>query len=306
MFLHQASEQIAAEYLRIRSRANEDPGTAGDEGEENWRELLTSWLPKQYEIVTKGRILNTLGVLSPQVDVLVLKPSYPSALLGKKTYLAGGVAAAFECKATLRARDFKQLFQNAVTIRHLLHHRGGTPYRDLHTPLVYGLLAHSHDWKNPGSDPIGNITHHIASSDVAMITQPFEMPDVICIADVATWTARKHLHLDLGPKHYAEKGAPMTVYVRHMPQAGVSAETPLHTPVGVLVADLFTRLAREDPALRSIAQYFRAAGVAGKGEGRVRKWAVSILSDAVRMRILNEENPFSNDPWDEWSRIFPF
>ena len=30
--------------IRIYKRVNEDPGTAGNQEEENWRELLESWI----------------------------------------------------------------------------------------------------------------------------------------------------------------------------------------------------------------------------------------------------------------------
>ena len=37
-FMQQLSDEMAAEYDRIQKRAAEDPGTAGDQGEENWAE----------------------------------------------------------------------------------------------------------------------------------------------------------------------------------------------------------------------------------------------------------------------------
>lgn len=43
-FMRQLSDEIAAEYDRIQKRTTEDPGTAGDQGEENWAELLRGWL----------------------------------------------------------------------------------------------------------------------------------------------------------------------------------------------------------------------------------------------------------------------
>src|SRR4051812_7486068 len=102
-FMSGATIEMAQEYERIQKRASEDPGTAGDQGEENWATFFKEWLPPFFQIVTKSRILSHEGQTSPQVDVLVLSPSYPQALLDKKVYLAGGVAAAFECKVTLRA-----------------------------------------------------------------------------------------------------------------------------------------------------------------------------------------------------------
>src|SRR5262245_8713574 len=44
-FLEQDQVEIAAEYKRIYRRSTEDPGTAGDQGEENWADLLRQWLP---------------------------------------------------------------------------------------------------------------------------------------------------------------------------------------------------------------------------------------------------------------------
>ena len=35
-FMSQISQEMALEYERIQKRATEDPGTAGDQGEENW------------------------------------------------------------------------------------------------------------------------------------------------------------------------------------------------------------------------------------------------------------------------------
>ncbi|UUE28839.1 hypothetical protein LRQ08_31025 (plasmid) [Rhodococcus qingshengii] len=94
---------MADEYDRIFARATEDPGTAGDEGEENWASLLRQWLPIGYTVVTKGRVLFTDKTASPQVDVVVLRPGYPPRLLDKKLYLSSGVLAAFECKTTLKS-----------------------------------------------------------------------------------------------------------------------------------------------------------------------------------------------------------
>src|SRR5260370_8960948 len=82
-FVFSCQKDIAEEYERIRHRAAEDPGTAGDQGEENWASLLRSWLPSYFHIVTKGRILTESSYASPQIDVLVLYPSYPRILLDK-------------------------------------------------------------------------------------------------------------------------------------------------------------------------------------------------------------------------------
>jgi hypothetical protein len=142
-FLKQSSDAIQVEYERITKRSAQDPGTAGDEGEENWKKILSDWLPSKYQVVAKGRIIFHNGKASPQMDLLVLSPEYPKGLAdaGKKLYLAGGVLAAFECKLTLRQCHIKEVFENSRALADGLASRWGSPYRELHRPMVYGLLA---------------------------------------------------------------------------------------------------------------------------------------------------------------------
>jgi hypothetical protein len=131
---------MGSEYERIRSRSSEDPGTAGDEGEENWASLLREWLPGQYSVVTKGRLLSTTGEMSPQLDVVVLKPAYPPKLRELKTYLADGVAAAFECKLTLRSEHIAQATKTAALLPSLFQDRKGSPMPSCTRPSVMGFL----------------------------------------------------------------------------------------------------------------------------------------------------------------------
>ena len=115
-FMRQISAEMSAEYNRIQKRATEDPGNAGDQGEQNWAELLRDWLPRNYEVVTRGRIISQEGATSPQIDVLVLDGTYPKKLLNNKLYLAVGVAAAFECKVTLKASIYDHGAVRAVIV----------------------------------------------------------------------------------------------------------------------------------------------------------------------------------------------
>ncbi len=301
-FLRQESESIAREYNRIRARAPEDPGTAGDEGENNWAALLRQWLPSYYFVRTKGRILSTTGQASRQVDVLVLKPSYPPALLDKKLYLAGGVAAAFECKNTVKAAHIRTAFENAAAIRQLAERMSGTPYRELHRPVVFGLLAHSHCWKQQNSDPVSNIGQAMLEADGAVVSQPSEMLDVLCVADLATWTASKELWR--GPPHFAPPNAPITTYLRHLPSEQDRSKSPFRTPIAVFLADLFLRLAWQDPNIRPVAAYLRAVGLIRQSQGQIRKWPVEILSDHLRSQLSGASGG-SWESWDEWRVLFP-
>ncbi|GIJ19386.1 DUF6602 domain-containing protein [Micromonospora lutea] len=130
-WIEQTTSEMASEYERIRQRATEDPGTAGDEGEENWARLLREWLPSSYQVRTKGRILAHDGAASRQVDVVVLRPGYPSKLLDKKLYVTSGVAAAFECKLTLTAAHIKEATQTAAEIARMAAPRQGSLTKSL-------------------------------------------------------------------------------------------------------------------------------------------------------------------------------
>ena len=60
-FLAQVTSEMASEYKRIFEKSVEDAGTAGDEGEENWAQLLRDWLPPTYHVATKGRLIASDG-----------------------------------------------------------------------------------------------------------------------------------------------------------------------------------------------------------------------------------------------------
>lgn len=323
-FMRAVTYEMALEYDRIQRRATEDPGTAGDQGEENWATLLKSWLPPMYHIVTKGRILSHKGIASPQIDVLVLHPTYPCRLLDKKLYLAGGVAAAFECKITLKAEHIQTAVKNAVEIRQHIQERTGSPYKELHSPIVYGLLAHSHVWKGKGSTPIDNVERHLLTNDLEHVKHPREMLDVICVADLATWIASKISWLSPGmvpdwesadenfllkkspqsvDEIYGPKGAAMTAYLKYAPQLKNQKEH--FTPIGTMITHLLSKLAWEDPNIRRLARYFFAANVPGSGHGNPRLWDGSIYSASIRDKVISGH--LVNDKkmiWNEWSIAF--
>lgn len=320
-FLRQTSNEMAAEYNRIQKRATEDPGTAGDQGEENWAELLEGWLPSTYKVVTKGRITNQDGHTSPQIDVLVLKDVYPKKLLNKKLYLAAGVAAAFECKTTLKASHIEEAVKTCVQIKNLYASRVGTPYKELHAPIIYGLLAHSHSWKGKNSKPMENVNTRLLESDRSYISHPRERLDVLCVADLATWTMQKITFLNsqrliannagrldtatecllisvLGPD-----GSALSNYTGYTSSPGNLVEP--FTPIGVLIYYLSRMLAWENPALRDLASYYEIITRNSLESGRSsRPWPPSIYSEEVRRRVAADEG-LTRGAWDEWGFAFP-
>jgi|HubBroStandDraft_6_1064221.scaffolds.fasta_scaffold140481_1 hypothetical protein len=321
-FLKDSSETIQREYERIARRSSEDPATAGDEGEENWRKLLTDWLPPTYRVETKGRLLFQNGSASPQIDVLVLSPEYPDGLVraGKKLYLAGGVLAAFECKMTLRHGHLRAAVETASAITAGLPNRWGSPYRELQRPIIYGLLAHSHDWKKEGSNPDENVDRcmriHLGNVDT-----PRSMLDIVCVSDVGTWTAFKKVYRgyfvqtqDGQPSwEPANRRAVFAGFARHRRSQRSSLQPEYFTNVGAMIVSLLESLARERQEIRPIAQYFRSVpGLAGDAGGRLREWPFDqVLSTQVSKKLIDlDAVPPSFGPalegyppstlWSEW------
>jgi hypothetical protein len=305
-FMKQLRSELAAEYTRIQSRVSEDPGTAGDQGEENWAELLRNWLPPPYQVVTRGRIIDHGGKPSPQVDVIVLHPSYPRHLLNKKYYLAGGVVAAFECKLTLKNMHLSKTFENCAKVKRLTESRPGTPYKELQQPIYFGLLAHSHNWKGTGGDLALKILDKLENHQFDGPNHPREMLDIVCIANAGTYVLTKNVYV--GPNIPKEGG--LELLNEYKAKEGIATcyscsweedDKPyLGTNLGNLVADIITRFAHEDRSLQSIATYYHLSSLRSPGLARPHLWETKILSEDLVKRLRIEGT--DDHQWSEWSR----
>lgn len=305
-FMKTATRQMAEEYTRIQKRAKEDPGTAGDQGEENWATLLRGWLPHTFHVVTKGRILSHKGIASPQIDILVLSPEYPPHLLDKKLYLAGGVIAAFECKTTLKSEHIIAFIKNSIEIKSHLPNRHGTLRKELQSRIIYGLLAHSHSWNGNKSNPLENIKNRLLDSDESFITHPIQTPDIICIADLATWSNHKSVGRRLEPAKNIDTNNITVAYnalasTSYMRFSIAENSNEYFTPIGCMFKELFVKLAWEIPSLRDLAEYFIYAPLDGGGSGYTRNWDSSIFSAELSNKIASGflKNGGWNW-WDEW------
>ena len=280
------------DYRRILENVKDDPGTAGDQGEENWKELLENWLPPIFQIVTKGRILGTNGDDTPQIDLMILRPEYPKKLLSKKYYIASGVLAAFECKITLKSEHFKKVFTNSKSVAEVSGKQKGTLYRELHSPILYGLLAHSHEWKRPGSRPFENFKRQLVNADKKLVNHPCEMPGILCVADLLTSVSSKSINMG----SFGGEESLLTTYF----SCPDSAERTVSgsTPIGTLLSSLLYKLAWEYPSIRTMASYFREAGVSDVGSGTARFWNKDVLSEEIIKSI--HSNKLTNKTGDEW------
>lgn len=312
--LQQVEQKLASEYQRLHKRSTEDPGTAGDGGEENWARVLKEWLPEGYHVRTKGRIQGPDQAASPQVDVVVLKPSYPKALLDVKYYASAGVAAAFECKTTLTKAHLTEAATTAAEIQRISDpgerrgKRSGTPFRELYGPIFYGVLAHSHSWSP--TTAADHVTEAFAAG-VGRSKHPREALDLVCVADLGTWTTGKWSYQ--GPeqpslweyspcRNELPTGyASCTPYAPPKRQAGDTYAE--NVPLAQLCAHLTQRLAWEDASLRDMADYYALANFGGTGAGSQLGWSADVVYSPEVLARLREFGP-DHEVWSEWSLWF--
>jgi hypothetical protein len=285
-FMASESNRLAEEYERIQKRVGEDPGTAGDQGEENWATLLRYWLPPTYYVTTKGRIMGHDGRTSPQVDVIVLSAAYPTALRNTKTYLAGGVVAAFECKITLRASHIEKALKTATEISDLFYPREGAPHEELHSPIIYGLLGHSHSFGEDSAAAAELLEQKLLRSDESIVEHPRQMLELVCVSDLGTWLACRILMSSSPhePGVDSEPGQILTSYFGYTREQ--SPGDVKFSPVGALLTGLYRKIAREDTALERLSEYVVDSGIRGSARApKGRQWSLDIFSESLRPRI---------------------
>lgn len=294
-FMDQMTSEMQSEYKRIYDRTKDDPGTAGDEGEENWASLLREWLPPTYHVATKGRIIGADGSTSPQVDVVVLKPWYPMKLREKRQWLATGVAAVFECKNTLKAEHVEALYERCAKTKSLFHkQRNISALTEMKSDLIYGLLAHSHNWKGPNSSPEDNIQAKV-DQGCRQSRHPSDLPDVICVADLATWSVSHISRIEA--KSYGDKSedlkmifgadwGPATAMMRASVKDNNQSEA--FRPIGGALSQIIDRLSDSDESLAGLMSYFRGTFLMGSSAGNFKFWPQSVLSN-LAIKAINDQ-----------------
>ncbi|WP_367667011.1 DUF6602 domain-containing protein [Streptomyces sp. DG2A-72] len=302
-WLQSVEEDIQREYARLHEAARSDPQRAGHGGEGTWRRILGDWLPPQYEVATRKYIIPEVpdGDVF-ETDLVVFQPSYPQALRQREEVLASGVAAAFSVKLTLNRDGIRDAFERAAKVQRGIKPWLGTPRHEMTPPFPVGLLAHSHSWKKSGTSAAWNVYTLSMEMDKRYAKHPRESLDFLCVSDLGMWCTSRvpfipqdvllRMNAEEATRH--ENGAALTSVMQM--DAG---ESPT---VAVLIANLYARLALNDPTLRPLADGFRATGDAGGGGGMMRFWELSTtFSPAV---CLGLRMGVGRDRHGDWNAIY--
>ena len=287
-YLEEIQLALSQDYKQIQKRVKEDPGTAGDQAETTWAEVLRRWLPSHFHVVTKGRIIGSSGAASSQIDILVLWPNYPPFLLEKKLYIASGIAAAFEVKLTLRPHHIKKAFETAINLSEITEdehfkrknrkRRKGEnfAYEEYHRIFEYGILAHSYETSD-SSKAMDAITEKIRSLDAELVKHPKQMLDLVCVHGLGSWVSERTAIAEFIVKtpgrpnmiEWHHQQHPVTTYVAHSKDQWGKNSSIYHnfSPLGAFLAQLYRKLARTDTSLLPLANFYTTTLSTGRGGG---------------------------------------
>jgi hypothetical protein len=273
--------EIADDYDRLHQEALNDPQLAGHGAEATWKDVLARWLPDGYGVEARKYIVPEVGMESFEMDLVVLRPSYPKPLHHRAKILAGGVAAVFSVKQTLDADGIVDGVDRAMRLRRAMKPRSGTPREQMLAPFPVGLLAHSHSRTSPGSTPERNVYGRLC--DLAEETRhPREGLDYLCVADLGFWATSR--------VPYSPPGSPLArtdeQRTEGLALTSVMALARGDYSVGAFITSLIARLSYGDPTLRPLADNFVAMEAVGGGGGMARAWDLgAVYDDRVRQNL---------------------
>lgn len=233
---------------------------------------------------------------SKETDLVIFHPSYPKRLREQTHILASGIVAAFSVKMTLNAQGIREAQDEAAALRRLLPPPNATIRDDIISPILFGVLAHSHQWTAPGSDARGNVERALEDRPPR---NPREWIDVVCISDLACWSRLAVVILD----HVLmaiRKSPGNTISDTPHVQDGLS-RTDNSSALGVLVAFLNSRFAIFDPTLRPIAAGLR--GLLPDGSSRLvvkHRWELDDALSRETRDTLHRGTPRS----PEWEVVY--
>lgn len=265
-YFEQATTEMQLEYERIRLRAAEDPGTAGDEGEENWAQLLRRWLPGDLAIATKGRVLCATGEATDQVDIVVCSPTYPLGMRSKKMHLASEVLAIFECKTTLKAEHIRETVKRAARAKSMIYRAHGTE-------VVYGLVAHSHSWKSSKTAVTDRVSRELAKADAEHVRHPNDRLDFVCISNFGMWASRLSIESDTWGSGFVTYYSAPDFSEKPLPWPEATGDA---SPIGRMISRTVRQLSAREDRYRGLSNYYLMSqletGWSGYKSRDVRHW----------------------------------
>jgi hypothetical protein len=287
------AQAVAAEYTAAREKlaGPENIQQRGHAYEALFRRLLSGWLPPQYEIGMRKYLLLEREIngnsFSHETDLVIFNPSYPRELRERSEVLLSGVVAAFGIKSELDPAGLKEAIEEAAMVRDGYEERLGSEIGELLSPLIYGVLAHTH--KLPGGvEPRSSVTETLlAQAETA--SPPRKQLDLVCVADLDCWYRTTHILQDtVGATEPSENDLYIDYWHSAYGDPALSGMPALSNsnPIAALVTQLWAKLSTRDLQLKPIADGLRVTGTGThSGPGRTRA-LTSVISSALHQRAF--------------------
>jgi hypothetical protein len=213
----------------------------------------------------------------------VFHPSYPASLRNREEVLASGVAAAFNARLTVDSEGIADAASRAARLSRGQKLRGGSPRTEMLGLFPVGLVAHSHAWVAPKSQPDDNVSTALQTA-ASKAMHPRELLDYTCVSDLGLWyTLRMPYEPDIGPAGHVVTVRALTAEV-HL-EVGFSR-------LAALLSRLYRRLSYRDASLVPLAEGFHLTDSEGGGSGPSRSWPLDqVFSEHVRSGLVSRRNP---------------
>lgn len=255
-------EEIRLDYRDAQAAHQEDIQRSGHQGEATWANLLTKWLPSNYEIGLRKYIIGHDDTVQQfETDIVVFEPSYPQHLRKKAQIHSAGIAAAFSVKLTARNQHFDEIAGWSKSLAKLSQSDLTTVEGQLLPGFPTGFLAHSHAL---GKFPLQKLASGVrAAGQVA--EHPRELLDLACIADLGTLSCMRAAYIPMS-QHFADQtDFVMSSYIE-------LNDAHQYGAVAHFIISLYKVLGRNDPSLKKLADGLAHSTKTGNGEGEQRKW----------------------------------
>lgn len=289
--------EVQEEYDRLYAVAKNDPQQAGHGGETTWVKFLQEWLPVGYNVGLRKYIVTEDSDELFEMDIVIFNPGYPEKLQQEERVLAGGVAAAFSVKLSLTSDGIRDAINRAAKLRRAMQPRLGSLRGEANGAFLVGLLAHSHKWKSPRSNPRLNLIENLEKYDRELAVHPRETIDLICVADLAFAATSRSLYVEpvLATQVYARYGVDTSKGVMTQGIVMTDDQGALN-PLASLIVSLITKLARTDYRLRPLADNLRLSRLDKTGSGKMRIFPAG----EVYSKMLLDTLPYRPPDTDDW------
>lgn len=147
-------QEVLAVQLKLSSQSITHDGAMGEVNEQHFIDVLRKYLPARYA-VTQGIVIDSNGVTSDQIDIVIFDRQYTPTLLDQQDHRfipAEAVYCVLEVKPTINKTYLEYAGDKAKSVRDLertsipIPHAGGMyPPKPLF-PILAGIVAPDAEW----------------------------------------------------------------------------------------------------------------------------------------------------------------